>query len=478
MTGLHELSAREAGAAVAAGEVSSVELVTAALQRATGVGAEVGAFVHLDADAALARAREVDARVAGARREGADAVAGLGPLVGVPTAVKDLHAVAGQPLRLGSVVTEGLVPSHDDHVVTLMAEAGLVSIGKTSTPELGLPCYTEPDVGPTARSPWDLERSAGGSSGGAAAAVAAGVLPVAQASDGGGSIRIPASVCGLVGLKPTRGRVSTGPLVPTWSGLLHLGALTRTVRDTAAFLDAVSAPQVGDPTWAPPPPEPFAAMCEQPGGRLRVGRYATPVLADTTVHPDVLAAFERTSALLEDLGHDVVDVDPPFGPEVLPTFSVLWAVGALGVPVPEADEHRLRPLTRWLRERGRSHSGAELAAALSTAQASARRAVAATAHLDAVLLPTLAQPPVRVGELRDDDDPAGDFAAQAAFTPFTAAYNVTGQPVVSLPLETTPAGLPVGMALAGRPADEATLLRLAVQLEGARPWRDRRPPVW
>ena len=477
MTGLHELSAREAGAAVAAGDVSSAELVDAALERAQGVGAAVGAFVHLDAQGARAAARAADAQVAAARRDG-DGAAGLGPLHGVPTAVKDLHAVAGQPLRLGSLVTEGLVPAHDDHVVSLMRAAGLVSLGKTTTPELGLPCYTEPDVGPTARTPWDLARSAGGSSGGAAAAVAAGVVPVAQASDGGGSIRIPASVCGLVGLKPTRGRVSTGPLVPTWSGLLHLGAVTRTVRDTAAFLDAVSAPQVGDPTWAPPPAEPFLRTCDRPVGRLRLGRYAIPVLADTTVHADVLAAFERTSSLLEDLGHDVVDVDPPFGPDVLATFSVLWSVGALAVPVPEEDEPRLRPLTRWLRERGRSHSGAALAAALSAVQVSARRAVAATAHLDAVLLPTLAQPPVAVGALRDDDDPAGDFAAQAAFTPFTAAYNVTGQPVVSLPLETTPGGLPVGMALAGRPADEATLLRLAVQLEDARPWRDRRPPVW
>ena len=281
-----------------------------------------------------------------------------------------------------------------------------------------------------------------------------------------------------MGLKPTRGRVSTGPVVAPWSGLLCLGSVSRTVRDTAAFLDAVCVPQVGDPSWAPPPRRPFRDACDEPVGRLRVGRYATPVLAEVAVHPEVLAGWERTSALLEELGHEVVDVAPPFSGDLLGAFTAVWSVSALSVPVPPDREHLLRPLTRWLRERGRQVSGADLAGALALAQTASRAAIAATDACDAVLVPTLAQPPALVGELRDDDDPAADFAAQTRFTPFTAAYNVTGQPALSLPLEQTADGLPVGMMLVGRPAQEDLLLRLGVQLEQARPWADRRPPLW
>lgn len=476
MSELHDLTALEQAAAVRGGELSPVELVGHYLARIEALSDTVGAFVTVTAEAARRHARDAEARVTAApdRRD-------LPPLLGVPTAIKDLNAVAGVPMKLGSAAFADLVPSWDDHVVRLLRAAGTISLGKTNTPEFGLPCYTEPDpsIAPPARSPYDLQRSAGGSSGGAAAAVAGGLVPVAQGSDGGGSIRIPASACGLVGLKTARGRVSSGPVGGDLSGLGVIGPLSRTVADAAALLDAMAVPQVGDPQWAPPLQggETFLEHAGREPGRLRIGRYVDNVLG-APVAADCLAAWESASALMEAQGHTVDDVPvPPFG-ELFGSFVTVWCVGAAGTPVDPAREELLLPLTRWLRRRGQGISATEYAAALSSLQTAARTLIAATAAYDAVLTPTLAQPPALVGGLRDDADPHGDFGAQGRFTPYTAVYNLTGQPAISLPLHSDRNGLPIGVQLIGRPADEAGLLRLAAQLERAAPWRDRHPDCW
>jgi amidase len=398
----------------------------------------------------------------------------------VPTAIKDLNAVAGVPARFGSVVFRDFVPDVSDEVVLRIERAGLVSLGKTNTPEFGSPCYTEPDVAPPAVTPWDTTRMAGGSSGGAAAAVAGGLVAVAQGSDGGGSIRIPASCCGLVGLKPTRGRISGSPMYGEITGLATPGPLARTVRDAAAMLDVMAGRAVGDPFWAPPEAQPFLAACDREPGRLRIGRFATPVIADTEVDPECLQAWEDASRLLESLGHDVVDIDPPLARESVPVFETNWAVlTALSTVdlAPDA-KAKLRPLTRWLGEWGERISGPEFGLALGELRRVAAGTLRAVAPYDAVLTPTLASPPLPVGALRDDDDPAADFEAQKRFTPWTSIWNVTGSPAVSLPLHQTPDGLPVGVMLASRPGDEELLLSLSAQVEAAAPWRDRHPPCW
>ncbi len=477
MAELHELSALEQAAAVRERRVSPVELVEHHLARIERRGAELGAFVTVTAEAALARAKEAEELVGRSDRTT------LPPLLGVPTAVKDLNLTAGVRTTLGSAVYGDFVPPVDDNVVVLLRRAGTISLGKTNTPEFGLPCYTEPVVAPPARTPWDPARSAGGSSGGAGAAVAAGLVPFAQGSDGGGSIRIPASVCGLVGLKPSRGRVSNGPVGGEAIGLAVNGPLARSVRDAAAMLDALAVPMPGDPHWAPPLPggATFLSCAGRDPGRLRIGRYATPVVEGVQVHPDCLAAYEAATRVLVGLGHEVEDVAGPFPPDSMEVFRTVWGVSAASVPVDPAREGELLPLTRWLREQGAATSGPQFVGALARLQMLSRQWVQRTAPYDAVLTPTLALPPAPVGWFTATGDPAEDFARQVRFTPFTSAYNVTGQPAVSLPLHwATGAGgpLPIGVMLAGRPADEATVISLAAQLEDAAPWAHRRPPGW
>ena len=468
MVELHDLSALEQGAAIRSGETSPSELVEHYLARIDRLSESVGAFVTVTSDLARRQAALAGASVGDASS----------PLYGVPTAFKDLNMTAGVVTQFGSATMAGYVPDVSDEVVLRVEAAGMISLGKTNTPEFGSPCYTEPDVAPPARTPWDLDRMAGGSSGGAAAAVSAGLVPVAQASDGGGSIRIPASCCGLFGIKPTRGRVSNGPVYGDPVGLGTAGPLARSVRDAAALLDVMAGPAVGDPYWAPPPPQSFLASCDLPPGRLRIARFATPLIADAPVHPSCMRAYEDASRLLASLGHDVDEIDVPIPPEAVETFETCWAVLTTLSPAPSGTEHLLRPLTRWLQERGSAVSGPDFGLAVAELRRIAARALEALAPYDAVLTPTLAQPPLRIGELRDDADPARDFANQKAFTPWTSAWNLTGMPAVSLPLHMTADGLPVGVMLAGRPAEEHVLLALSAQMEAAAPWADRRPPIW
>ena len=471
MAQLHDLTALEQAAAVRSREVSPVDLVEHYLARIDRLDDHVGAFVTVTADAARQQARAAEQAVTATDPDE------LPPLLGVPTAIKDLNQTAGVPTKLGSRAFADWVPDVDDNVVRLLRQAGTISLGKTATPELGLPCYTETDLGPPARTPWDLARLAGGSSGGAAAAVAAGLVPIAQGSDGGGSIRIPASLCGLVGLKPARGRVSKGPLDLDSTRLGVLGPLARTVRDAAAFLDAVSAPQPGDPDPVLPPDEPFAAACEREPAGLRIGRYLdSPV--GSGLDPQVRAAWERASALLAGLGHEVVDTTAPVPAEAVPAFEVLWTVSAAAAPVPPEREQLLRPLTRHLRERGRAVTGVQFARAVAELNVLARRALIHAAQFDAVLVPSVALLPPPVGWFTDGTDPATDFQRQKDFTPYTAIYNMTGQPAISLPLFTSTEGLPIGVTLVGHRAGEGPLLALAAQLEAALPWHGRHPPIW
>ncbi len=463
MSVLHELTALAQGRLVAAGKVSPVELAEHYLARAD----RVGAFVTRTPELALERAAAL-----GPRPDGAS------PLFGVPTAIKDLNTTAGVRTTFGSAAYDDYVPEVSDNVTLSIEAAGLVSLGKTSTPEFGSPCYTEPEGLPPAVTPWDTTRMAGGSSGGAAAAVAAGLVPVAQGSDGGGSIRIPASCCGLVGLKPSRGRISGAPMYGDPVGLATAGSLARDVRDAAAMLDVLAGRRVGDPTWAPAPDGTFLAACERPPGRLRIARFATPVIADVQVDPVVLTAYESASLLLERLGHDVEDIEVPLPREAVAVFETCWAVLTALSSAPEGREDRLRPLTRWLSDRGHAVSGPEFGLAIGAMRRLAATALAALAPYDAVLTPTLATVPLPVGDLRNDVDPAADFEAQKRFTPWTSAWNVTGMPAVSLPLHWHRSGLPVGVMLAARPAEEELLLSLSAQIEAAAGWSHRRPPVW
>jgi len=474
VTELHDLTALEQAAAIRRGETSSVELTEHYLARTQALNDTVGAFITVTPEIALEQARAADEAV----RDSAHPDE-LPVLHGVAVPVKDLNFQAGVRCTLGSRAYD-ITPFGDDNVVIRMKQGNLVMTGKTNTPEFGLPCYTENDVAPSSRTPWDLSRSAGGSSGGAGAAVAAGLVAAAHGSDGGGSIRIPASVCGLVGIKTSRGRVSNGPLRDPVGELPVSGPMARTVRDAAALLDVMAGAFPDDPYPAPPLPvgETFLRAAGREPGVLRIGRFATPVIADVDVHPDCLDAYESASALLEQLGHVVEDIPAPVPDAIVPAFETIWTVLSQLTPVEPDKIELLRPLTRYLRERGAQRTGLDLAGAVSFGRLLARGAINATSAYDVLLTPTLAQPPVPVGYFTEGGDPAVDFERQKAFTPFTAIFNLTGQPAVSLPLHWTSAGLPIGVQLVGRPYDEVTLISLAAQLEQARPWLGRRPEVW
>ena len=460
-------TAVEVARTVRTGGRSAGDVAREALDRAERWGAALGAFAVLTPDLALAQAARVDA----ALRAGEP----LGPLAGVPCPIKDLAEVDGVPFAGGSRALRGYVSTRTDAVARRLLDAGSVTIGKTATPEFGLPCYTEPEGAPPAVTPWDRSRGAGGSSGGAAAAVASGIVPIAHASDGGGSIRIPASSCGIVGFKPSRGLVPTGPERVPGPGLVSDGVVSRTVGDTALALDVLTAGPADGETWRVVGPEGgFATASLRDPGRLRVGVLTEPVIsADAPVHPACRAAAEATARHLEALGHEVDVVGVPFPAERWSAFQAVWAVGALGVPLPEEAEPLLRPLTRWLREQGRRASGFEYARALADIQRLTHEVHAAWAGVDVVVTPTLAQPPAPVGSLRDDADPAADFAAQVDFTPWTSIANLTGRPSVSLPLHTAVVDgvvLPIGVMLTGRVGADARLLQLARRLEEAHPW--------
>jgi amidase len=451
------------------GDVSARELVEASLARIEALEPEVNAFTHLDPDAALAAA---DAVRPGDER----------PFAGVPIAIKDTAEVAGWPYTLGSDIFGDFVPVYDAFVVRRLREAGFVLVGKTSLPEFGILPVTEPRrFGPT-RNPWDTDRTPGGSSGGAAAAVAAGMLPLAHGSDGGGSIRIPAACCGLVGLKPSRGRVSRGPDQGE-DFLVQDGVLTRTVAETAELLDVLAGYEPGDATWAPPPAEPFAAAAGREPGRLRIA-FTTDAAIPAELDPQCERAVRDAAELLASLGHEIEEVEAPWaGKDLLRVFTLVFGTPvAMGVffgsqvSGREPSEELVEPLTWTVWNGIRQRTALDYMLARTQLAAASRGIVALWSNFDVVMTPALAQRPVRIGEIDAcSDDPWEDFRRSGEFTPYTAVFNVTGQPAISLPLFHGDDGLPLGVQLVSRPADEATLLSLAAQLETARPWANRRP---
>ncbi|PSL00822.1 amidase [Murinocardiopsis flavida] len=478
MPQIHDLTAVEQVDQIRRRELSPVEVTDHYLARIERHGERIGAFVSVAQETAREQARNAERRI----RADADAGApsATPPLSGLCVPVKDLDMVAGERWTWGAEPYRDQVARIDEEYVAELRAAGAVIPGKTNTPEFGLTCYTENAVAPPARTPWDLALSAGGSSGGAAAAVAAGLAPVAQGSDGGGSIRIPASVCGLYGIKPTRGRVTAAPVRPDLIGLAATGPLARTVADAAMLLDVLAVNRPGDYYTAPPldPDSTFLEHATRDPGRLRIAAFSAPPVRGAEAHPDVLAAYRSTLALLGDLGHEVEEIEAPFDPAMLDRFELVWAAMATRYPVAPADEPRLRPITRWLRERAGRHSIAEYLDATSALQQAVRAALAALQRFDAVLTPTVALPPVPVGHFDADGDPEAEFRRMAEFTPYTTVFNITGQPAVSLPLHVNEAGLPIGVQLAGRMGGEPTLIALSAQLEAARPWADRKPPIW
>jgi amidase len=460
------------------GEASPGELLEDAIARVERLNPQLNAVIH----PLFEQAREE------AANELPD-----GPFRGVPFLVKDLSCyMAGAPVHEGmrALREAGHLADHDMWLARRLRQAGFVILGRTNAPELGILPTTEPVAYGATHNPWDLERSPGGSSGGSAAAVAAGLVAAAHANDGGGSIRIPASHCGLVGLKPSRGRVSLAPdFGDVMSGLVAELAVTRSVRDTAAILDAVHGPAPGDPYAAPPPLRPYVDELGADPGRLRVGLMTAPPGGQFATHPECVTAAEYAAALLEELGHDVERSYPNEldDPDQVASFLVRWTGGIdwnlkywSAVLGRELGPDDVEPSTWALAEQGRSHSAGDLLRTMEHAQVSSRRIAAwwGDDGFDLLLTPTCAEPPPRLGEFdAPPDNPLAPIMRAIPFATFTSTFNVTGQPAISLPLHQTPDGLPVGIQLVAAYGREDVLLRVAAQLEQVRPWADRTPPV-
>jgi amidase len=443
------IDALELAAQVRAGEVSARELTEATIGRIEATNPELNFLVTDCFEQALAT-------------EPRD-----GPFTGVPMLVKDLNETAGVRTTFSSRAFADYVPPADAAVVRRMKDAGFIVLGKSNTPEFGSTCVTESALNGACRNPWNTERTPGGSSGGAGAAVASGALPLAHGSDGGGSIRIPASCCGLFGIKPSRGRVSPAPFVSGSLELSQNGPLSVTVRDAAAFLDVIAGYEPGDAHWAPPPQRPFLDEVGADPGRLRIAFTAQPPMP-YPVDGAVVAVAREAADALAALGHEIVEQTPPWvDVGLLDTFAKLWQVGPAMYPVP--DQELLEPLNRALAVAARETSSVVFAQSVTGLQRFARRIVAFWNDVDVVLTPGLAKLPVPIGWVFEPDDPWTQFERGGEFTPFTPIVNVTGQPAAMVPFGVVD-GLPVGVQLIGRPADEATLFRLAAQIEQAHPW--------
>jgi amidase len=448
------IDALELAAQVRAGAVSARELTEAAIGRIEATNPGLNFLVSDCFEQALAT-------------EPSD-----GPFSGVPMLVKDLNETAGVRTTFSSRAYAEYVPTTDAAVVRRMKDAGFIVLGKSNTPEFGSTCVTESALNGACRNPWNTNRTPGGSSGGAGAAVAAGALPLAHGSDGGGSIRIPASCCGLFGIKPSRGRVSPAPFVSGSLELSQSGPLSVTVRDAAAFLDVIAGYEPGDAHWAPPPLRPFLDEVGADPGRLRIAFTAEPPIP-YPVDDAVVAVARDAAEALAALGHEVVERTPPWvDAGLLDTFAKLWQVGPAMFPV--ADQELLEPLNRALATAAHETSSVVFAQSVNDLQRFARRIVAFWNDVDVVLTPGLAKLPVPIGWVFEPDDPWEQFDRGGEFTPFTPIVNVTGQPAAMVPFGVVD-GLPVGVQLIGRPADEATLFRLASQIEQAHPWAQHLP---
>ena len=450
-------------------EVTPLELVKAAIARVEKLNPVLNAVITNTFEPALARATEP---------------VGAGPFAGVPFLVKDLEPLKGVRLTYGSRFFKSYMATYSIEVLRRMQQAGLIVIGKTNTPEFGLLPVTEPAAfGPT-NNPWNLAHSPGGSSGGAAAAVAAGLVAIASASDGGGSIRIPSSCCGVFGLKISRGRNPEAPDTEP-DGLSVVNCISRSVRDSAALLDATRGPTPGERWFAPPPARPYSEEIAAPPKKLRIAFRLTD-FGGKKVHPDCAAAVESTVKLCEELGHTVEEAAPRFDSKAFgEAFMVLWAsvAGRAIKSVKKVFPGKLRddafePWTWKLFEIDSQHTPADATLAWTgPLQAANVDIMRFLTKYDVLLTPVLSRPPLKTGEL-DQTKPVADVIAfLESYCPFTPLANATGQPAMSVPLYWNADGLPIGSQFIGRPGDEATLLRLAAQLEQARPWANRWPTI-
>lgn len=481
MADLASMDATAQAALVRSGEASPLELVDAAIARTEALNPRLNAVIHELFD----QARET------ATNELPD-----GPFRGVPFLFKDLGAaLAGHPLHVGMELLKKLDfrSPVDTFLAQRFREAGFVAIGKTNTPELGILPTTEPRAYGPSRNPWDTERTTGGSSGGSAAAVSSGMVPIAHANDGGGSIRIPASCCGLFGLKPTRQRISEGPLVgDVISGLTVELAVARSVRDAASLLDAVGGPAPGDPYVAPEPRRPYVEELESDPAPLRIGFTAQPPVPGLDSDPECVEAVRVAAGLLESLGHKVEESSPldPNLAEALDledTFLTRWAAGQAAsldqfstLIGREVEAHEVEPLTWALAEVGRERSSGRYLRDVAVHQTVAR-AIADwhESGFDLLLTPTMSVAPVPLGTYDDSGpDPLAAFDRAVPAGAFTAIFNATGQPAASVPLHWTETGLPIGVQLVAPFGREDLLIGVGAQLERARPWADRTPPVF
>ena len=462
---------------VRSGEVTSRELVEGAIERIEALNPELNAVIHPLFDSAL-------------ETEPAD-----GPFKGVPFVVKDLVcAVKDTPHHEGMrfLRDQNFRADADSWLATRFRDAGFVFVGKTNTPELGILPTTEPEAYGPSRNPWNTAHSPGGSSGGSGSAVASGMVAIGHANDGGGSIRIPASCNGLVGLKATRARVSMAPLGDFIGGLATELVVTRSVRDTAAvheFCTAVEPPP-GEPYFAPPKVRPYTEEVGADPGKLRIGLMTTPPGGLVPVDPACAAAARSTAQLLEGLGHEVEIAHPVALDDeaYVPQFMVRWTAGvAAGLDFwsmrtgKQVTEDDVEPLTWALAQQGWSNSAAQLVAAVGYGQIVARAVLAWWQDYDLLLTPTMALPPAELGTIgngRDDEDPFAPMERAIPYGIFTAGFNATGQPAISLPLQWSDAGLPIGVQLVADLGREDLLLRVAAQLEEAQPWADRVPATF
>lgn len=478
---LSRLDATAQAELVRKGELSPLELVDAAIERTGRVNPELNAVIHERFDKA---------------RQEASGPLPDGPLRGVPMVLKDLDGFsAGDPYHAGTrhLRDLGYVAPEDTYLTTKFREAGLVFIGRTNTPELGLQPTTEPEAyGPT-RNPWNTAHSTGGSSGGSAASVASGMVPLAHAGDGGGSIRIPASECGLVGLKPSRGRVSLGPeLGEAWGGAVARLVVSRSVRDTALILDCVSGAMPGDPYTAPPPVGHHVDQLKRDAVPLRIGWTTTSPDSSVATNPECVSAVERTAAVLEGLGHHVAEAhpdvwdDPDYLGQVVGHFISLFGVWTAaeidqigrmsGHPVTEAG---VEAGTWAVVEAGRAVSGLQYLEGINALHAYGRRLAAWWAGgFDLLLTPTLPEPPPTLGQFASTpDNPLNGLFRSASIVPFCAPFNMSGQPAMSVPVHWSADGLPIGVQLVAAYAREDQLIATAAQLEQAMPWADLTPAV-
>lgn len=452
---------------VSKGEVSAAELLDTALERMAQVNPALNAVTLELADFG--------------RKEAADKPTGA--LAGVPYLLKDLGALLeGTVTSSGSALLKDNVAAADSAITKAYRDAGLVIFGKTNTPEFGLLPVTESTFLGPCRNPWDVSRTPGGSSGGAASAVAAGIVPAAHASDGGGSIRTPASACGLFGMKPSRGRVSFAPLGEGWGGASVQHAVTRSVRDSAVLLDIACQPQVGDPYYLAAPSRPYADEVARPPGSLRIG-FTTAALASDALDPECAQAVVDAAKLCASLGHTVEEVTLPgnlaamqqaAGDVIAASVAATFDAEAerRGRPVTDAD---VEMLTWAMAQRGTGVTGAGYVRGLAAIHAYGRAVAALFETYDVLLLSTLGSPAIPIGHLHED---LRRFSERLfAFMPNTQAFNNTGQPAMSVPLAWSKSNLPIGLQFVGRMGDEATLFRLAGQLEVAKPWFDHVAPI-